>query len=71
MHSLPYYRVQPKPNGRWAVVHRLPGLHTTYAEDADCLTEGAADRECAWLNAEREREQARVQAELQLLGVRA
>lgn len=67
----PYYTVQPKVNGRWAVVHRLPGLQTIYAEDADCLTEGAAIRECAWLTAERAREHARLQEEQQLLGARA
>jgi len=50
-----YYRTQPDPagNGRWLVVHTIPGLAGAVAVDADCASQSAAERECAWLEAER------------------
>jgi hypothetical protein len=48
-----YHYVKPGAAGRWLVVHDVPGT-TTASIDADCLTLSAAERECAWLNAERD-----------------
>jgi len=51
----PYHFTRQDPaTGRWLVVHQLPGT-TGVAIDEDCLTLQAAEREAAWLNAERER----------------
>lgn len=49
-----YYQVRPHPTlrGRWAVVHRVPGTDTLHI-DADALTVAGAEREAAWLEAER------------------
>ena len=49
-----YHYVKQSTAGRWLVVHDVPGT-TTASIDADCLTLGAADREAACLNAERDR----------------
>jgi hypothetical protein len=51
--STAYHYVKQATDGRWLVVHDVPGT-TTASIDADCLTRGAAERECAWLNAERD-----------------
>jgi len=59
----PYYEVRPSDNGRWVVCHQLPGLAHGLAVDVDCLTRGAAERECAWLEAERERDHRRARQE--------
>lgn len=71
MLKTPYHRVQSGPDGRWLVVHDVPGLQGSVTVDADCLTFGAAERECAWLNAERDRQLREQLAERQLLGLRA
>ena len=52
--SAAHYTVMPAA-GRWLVVHPLPGTTGALAACADCLTRGAAEREAAELNAERER----------------
>jgi hypothetical protein len=64
-----YHYVKPGAAGRWLVVHDVPGT-TTASVDADCLTMCAADREAAWLNAERDRNQRDMAAERALLGWR-
>lgn len=55
MTGAPYYRTIPDPslNGRWLVVHAIPGTGGAVGVDADCATHDAAVRECAWLEAER------------------
>lgn len=50
-----YYYVIQNHLGRWCVVHNIPGT-TVPSVDADCLTRGAAEREAAWMNFEREQE---------------
>lgn len=56
MRSTPsrYYLVRPHPaiRGRWAVMHRVPGTSALHV-DADALTLAGAEREAAWLEAER------------------
>ena len=49
-----YYTVRPHPHlsGRWAVVHRVPGTGVLHI-DADAATLAGAEREAAWLEAER------------------
>ena len=49
-----YYLVRPHPalRGRWAVMHRVPGTSALHV-DADALTLAGAERESAWLEAER------------------
>ena len=64
-----YHYVKQTATGRWLVVHDVPGT-TTASIDADCLTVGAADREAAWLNAERDRRQCELATERALLGWR-
>lgn len=51
---MPYYTVRRHPTlaGRWAVVHRVPGTDTLHI-DADAATLAGAEREAAWLEAER------------------
>ena len=51
------------------VVHDVPGTITA-SIDADCLTVGAAEREAAWLNAERDRTQRALAEERAALGWR-
>lgn len=53
--TAPYYRAIPDPslNGRWLVVHAIPGTGGAIGVDADCVNHEAAARECAWLEAER------------------
>ena len=62
-----YHYVKQGNAGRWLVVHDVPGT-TTASVDSDCLTLGAADREAAWLNAERERNQRAMADERAVLG---
>ena len=64
-----HHYVKQGPTGRWLVVHNVPGTTTAHI-DADCVTVGAADREAAWLNAERERNQRAMADERALLGWR-
>ena len=65
----PYYTTRRTLQGRWAVVHMLPGLHVPTI-DVDCPTLAAAEREAAWLNAERDRELQRAAQERALCGLR-
>lgn len=70
MHSTtPYHYVKQTAAGRWLVVHDVPGTLVA-AVDADCLTCGAAEREAAWLNAERSRNQRALEEERALIGWR-
>jgi hypothetical protein len=64
-----YHIVRPAPNNRWAVVHTLAGQLGHYAVDLECLTLQAAERQAAWLNAERTRALARERQENLLAGV--
>ena len=68
----PYYRIQRHPVelGRWLVVHTLPGLDGAVTVDADCPTQAAAEREAAWLEAERTRAAHWHRHEAKLAGVR-
>jgi hypothetical protein len=72
MTAAPYYRTQPDParNGRWLVVHTIPGLAGAIAVDADCPTQAAAEHEAAWLEAERTAAGHWHRHEAQLAGVR-
>lgn len=65
----PYYRVIQTGQTRWLVTHEIPGMPGRLAVDVDCPTRQAADKEAAWLEAEREREMARARHELALLGL--
>ena len=65
----PYHYVKKSTAGRWVVVHNVPGTAVAAIDD-DCLTEGAADREAAWRNAERETQQRRLAEERALIGWR-
>ena len=64
-----YHFVKQGAAGRWLVVPNVPGT-SVQSGDSDCLTVGAADRECAWLNAERDRTQRALADERALLGWR-
>ena len=66
---MPYHYVKQNAAGRWLVVHDVPGTAAA-SIDADCLTMGAAEREAAWLNAERDRCQRELQVERELIGWR-
>lgn len=65
----PYYTVRPAADGRWLVVHALPGQPGAFAADADCPSLAAAEREAAWLEDERQRHLMRARHERQLLGL--
>ena len=65
-----HYEVRPTPDGRWAVCHQIPGLLHGLSVDVDCPTLESAERECAWLEAERQRETQRDAAERALLNYR-
>lgn len=65
-----FHRVQAGAYGRWLVVHSLPGT-TAMAIDADCLTRGAAERECDWLNLARQHEARQLAEERGLCGTMA
>ena len=67
--NAPYHYVKQTAAGRWLVVHDVPGT-TSASVDADCLTLGAAERECAWLNAERERNHRALAEERAMVGWR-
>lgn len=67
--SGPYHYVKQTTAGRWLVVHDVPGTAAAHV-DEDCLTMGAAEREAAWLNAERDRLQRQLAEERALLGWR-
>lgn len=67
MTPAPHYSIQPGTGGRWLVCHRVPGTRDTLAIDADCPSQAAAERECAWLEAERQRELRRMARERELL----
>ncbi len=69
MSSTPYHFTRPGANGRWLVVHQVPGA-SAVAVDQDCLTMQAAEREANWLNAERDRQQRALATERQQLGWR-
>lgn len=47
-----YFRTRPTPEGRWLVVHTVPGTTVEHA-DEDCPTLVAAEKAAAWLEAER------------------
>lgn len=64
----PYYQVRPGSHGRWLVCHQIPGLLHGLTIDADCPTQDAAERECAWREAERERDLIRAAQARELLG---
>ena len=49
-----YHHVRPLDDGRWAVVHAIAGAAGHFAVDLECMTMHAAEREAAWLNAERD-----------------
>ena len=61
MSGLRYY-VLPVGDGRWGVVHDVPGIKGLASVDADFPTQRAAEHEAAWLNAEHARGQAPVEA---------
>lgn len=65
----PYYSVRTH-GGAWAIVHAVPGMHGSHSIDVEGLTLEAAERECAWMNAERDAQHQRHQAEARLLGHR-
>lgn len=65
----PFYTVRAGDAGRWLVVHALPGQPGSFAADADCPTLAAAEREVAWLEAQRDQDMARALHERALLGL--
>ena len=69
--SRPYYSIHPGAGGRWYVCHPLAGTRDSLAIDADCPSLKAAETEAAWLEAARQRDLQRLQAEQQLLNRRA
>lgn len=56
----PYYTVKQAPDGRWLVVHSLPGQPGSYGVDDDCPTERAAEQSAAWLERARDDEVRRM-----------
>lgn len=69
-HLAPYYRVtQNQANGRWLVVHDLPGI-PAQAVDCDCLTQGAALIEASFLERTRKAQLRAEAEERQHLGLR-
>ena len=67
--ATPYYTVRWVHTGLWAVVHAVPGTGT-FSVDRECASLRAAEKEAAWMNREREREQAAEAARQRLLGLR-
>jgi hypothetical protein len=66
MHPAAHYRAHRLYDGRWAVVHTLPGAGSLsagqrgVAVDVDGFPDQAsAEKEAAWMNAERERDTVR------------
>lgn len=63
----PYYTVKQAPDGRWLVVHALPGQPGTFAADANCPSLKAAEIEAAYLEDQRARQIDSARAERALL----
>lgn len=57
----PHFTVRPGANGRWLVVHPLPGQPGAYGVDDDCPSQQAAECEAAHRERERIAQLQRVQ----------
>ena len=69
--KLNHYRTMQDPTtGRWLVVHDVPGLSTP-AVDCDCLTQGGAALEAAWMESARNAALRQQADERALVGLRA
>jgi hypothetical protein len=66
----PYYRVRWMHTGLWAVAHLVPGTTDTWSVDRECGSVQAAEKEAAWMNAERDAEQRREAERQKLLPMR-
>jgi hypothetical protein len=70
VNTTPYYRTMQNPaDGRWLVVHDVPGLPAA-AIDASCLTQGSAALEASFMERERRARLAQEADERALLGMR-
>jgi hypothetical protein len=67
MNTPRFHRVTQGHAGRWLVVHDSP--MQTVVVDVDCLTRGAAERECDWLNLARDQEARLRDEERRLCGI--
>ena len=65
-----HYRTMQNPDdGRWLVVHDVPGTDAA-AVDCSCLTQGAATLEASFMERERRSRLAQEADERALLGLR-